>query len=139
MKTFIIFLLLISSTVAFSSDDVDLTVFTDNVSTGTNKNRKFVVKANPTVIRIDDRRARVWFFSSFDKCTSFPCSTIELFEYHCVDRTQKLLSAYNYSESMTNGEVESIETTTPSEARIKYIIPGTVGETMMKYACNKRL
>jgi hypothetical protein len=72
---------------------------------------------------------------SFKYSSEFYVSTIGLWRYDCFNRTGKVLQHTIYSDIDGRGEV--VSDWSGDNDKPSRIIPGTIGEAIMKYVCQR--
>lgn len=110
------------------------------VGNSATSNDKYYLRTS-TVRRIASGLVQAWSVrdysaQKFNKYKNYYYkSSIELHSYNCAERSDALLSVVDYSESMGSGQVLNTYNWKTSELEYSYVIPESIGESMLEKVC----
>jgi hypothetical protein len=77
---------------------------------------------------------RAWRLSDYTKVNELGASAKILYEYNCIEERSRILQMHTYSGHMGKGR---IVVTDDLIEKWEYVIPGSVGEFILKMVCNR--
>lgn len=106
-------------------------------------NDRYTSYADPATIRKVGNKVKMWDLNDFKTRQAWKpgegtgpyMSSKSLFEYDCKEEQMRMLSLSRHAENMSGGEVVA---STDDPSNWSAVSPGSVGESLWKFACGKK-